>query len=199
MEIGNAAEWAAALGSIATAIIAGIALNAWRDQMRGTSRHQAAAEIAEAAQLTRYHFYDARNSMYLASEFPAAYHANANRTHQDEADGWAYVFKNRWDLLGTHILRLATLRAKAGALLSDDCATALEGLARKGRELHNFFADRIEQYRVGPNIVSQWTDQKWVQRVRDSVAVIPGDRSDPYSVEFEEKFASLKRLIDPFV
>jgi len=48
-EIGNLAEWVAAAALVATAIIAGIALSAWRDQLRGTSRHMAAAEIFEAA------------------------------------------------------------------------------------------------------------------------------------------------------
>jgi len=48
-EIGNLAEWVAAAALVATAIIAGIALSAWRDQLRGMSRHMAAAEIFEAA------------------------------------------------------------------------------------------------------------------------------------------------------
>jgi len=199
MEVGNAAEWMAALGSVATAIIAGLALNAWRDQMRGTSRHLAASEIAEAARLMKYHFYDARNALYMASEFPPAYNAQTTHTNQEEAEGWGFVFQKRWDLLGPQITHLAKLRAKAGAILSEDCATALGDLARKARELHNFFSDRVEQYRVGPNIVRQWSDQNWVQRVKSSVQVIPDDHSDPYSVEFEEKFAVLKELTDPFI
>ncbi len=35
--------------------------------------------------------------------------------------------------------------------------------------------------------------------VKDSVKVIPGEHTDRYSLEFEEKFAALKKLIDPFI
>jgi Tfp pilus assembly protein PilE len=65
------------VGSIATAALAGMAPRSWREQMRGTSRHLAAAQIAEAAQLTRYYFYDARNGLIHASEFPSAYNQNS--------------------------------------------------------------------------------------------------------------------------
>lgn len=200
MEIGNLAEWVAAAGGVATAIIAGVALSAWRDQIRGTSRHAAAAEIAEAAVLMKYHFYDARNAFFDIGEFPPTYRSQPSpRSYADEFTGWAYVFENRYSMLSAQIMRLATLRAKAGALLSDESAAALEALAKKGRELHGFFQDRLEQIRVGPNIVSQWTDQNWVKRVNASFQVIPQDHTDPYSLEFEEKFKALMRLIKPFI
>ncbi len=200
MEIGNLAEWVSAAAAIATAAIAFKALLAWRDQMRGASKHVAAAEILEAARLMRYHFYDARNAMYVPSEFPASYYqVSGQRSRQEETDGWAHVYGARWALLSPQILHLATLRAKAGAVLSEDCADALEALARKARELHGFFQDRVEQIKVGPSIVAQWTNQDWVKRVKESVEVIPGDHTDPYSLEFEEKFEALKKLIDPFI
>jgi hypothetical protein len=198
MEVGNMAEWVTAIAAVATAIIAGIALSAWRDQVRGTSRHQAAAEIAEAALLMKYHFYDARSPFYGAWEFPPAYHSNSNRTSNDEAAGWAFVFQKRWDHLSPEILRLATLRAKAGAILSDDCAAALGELAKKARELNNCFGDRVEQIRVGANIVAQWTDQDWVKRVKKSVEKVP-EESDPYTEEFEQKVKTLKDLLEPFI
>lgn len=199
MEIGNIAEWVAALAALATAGIAGWALRSWQDQVRGTSRHTAAAEIAEAAQLTRYHFYDARNPMIFTPEFPASYHQSNQRSRKEEADGYAHVYDGRWKLLGPQILRLATLRAKAGALLSEDCAKALEELARKARELHNFFGHQIEQIRVGPDIVSQWPDQRWVQKVKGAIEVNPDDHSDPYSLEFETKFDTLRKSLEPYM
>jgi hypothetical protein len=200
LEWGNVAEWLTALAALATAVFAWLALSAWRGQMRGTSRHMAAAEIAEAAQLIKYHFYDARNAFVVVGEFPPTYRSlRPPRSPGDEFMGWQHVFQNRYELLAPQISRLATLRAKAGALLSDECAAGLEALARKARELHGFFQDRLEQIRVGPNIVSQWTDQNWVKRVNTSFQVNPQDHSDPYSLEFEEKFAALMDLIKPFI
>jgi Tfp pilus assembly protein PilE len=118
VEIGNLAEWFAAATAVATAIIAGIALSAWRDQIRGTSRHAAGAEIAEAARLMKYHFYDARNPWYDTGEFSPSYRAQtAAKNNAEEAAGWAHVFQNRYSLLSEQIHRLAILRAKASKSL----------------------------------------------------------------------------------
>jgi len=198
LEVGSIAEWVGSLAAVATAIIAGFALYAWRNQIRGTSKHKAAVEIAEAAELTKYHFYDARNFFFGAWEFPAAYHAATMRTSHLEAEGFAYVFQNRYSTLSPHILHLATLRAKAGASLSEDCAKSLEELARKAGELNDWFRQRVEQLRAGENIVSQWPDQSWVKRVKESFEVCPG-RSDPYSREFEAKFDALKKSVAKFI
>lgn len=199
IDLGNVAEWIGASAAVATAFIAWLALTAWRGQMRGTSRHLAAAEILEAAQLMKFYFYDARNPLYVASEFPAGYHQLVNPNNNAQASAWAYIYKGRWALLEPQILRLATLRAKAGALLGDECAAALEELAKKARQLHGYFQEKVVQFRSGPNIVALWPDQKWVQLVNDSVQANPQQPTDKYSLEFEEKFEALKRLIQPHI
>jgi hypothetical protein len=84
-------------------------------------------------------------------------------------------------------------------LLGEETAAALGELARKARELHTFFQDRVEQIRVGEHIASQWTDQNWVKRVNASFKVNLDDHSDAYSLEFEEKFDSLMQLVKPFL
>jgi hypothetical protein len=199
MEPGNAAEWATAVAALGAALVALRALYMWPIQMRATTRHEAAAEIAEAAELLWYHFYDARNPFYASGEFPAEYLVIENPTDRQNADAWAHVFQTRWDILYPHILKLATLRAKTKTLLSDECAVALDEYARKARELSNFFRERVIQYRNGENIVAQWPDQSWVQRVRKSIQVEGEDHSDPYSLEFEGKYDLLKAKTYPFI
>lgn len=207
---GSVPGWIEALAAVATAIIAGIALRTWRTPLRGTTRHNAAAEILEQARLFRYLFYDARNPIYWAGEFPPGYHeksredqaarrrldVDADVGSEIEADGFAYVFDARWKLLEPQILQLAQLRAKAGAVLSEDVAQAIDGLARKGRELHNYMSQMVEQYRVGRGIVRQWGDQNWVQRVKAGVKVDDTKNpQDAYSLELEEKFNKLAELL----
>lgn len=211
---GSVPDWIEALAVVATAIIAVIALRTWRTPVHGTTRHNAAAEILEQARLFRYLFYDARNPMYWAGEFPPGYHekkreeqnarqrygVDADLGSETEADGFAYVFNARWKLLEPQMLQLARLRARAGAVLSEDVAKAIEDLARKGRELDNYMREMVEQYRVGPGIVRQWSDQRWVERVKASVTVDDTTNpQDPYSLEFEEKFNALAALLRPDV
>lgn len=187
--------WIEAGATAATALIAWAAYRAWLPQLRGSSKHAAAAAILEAARLMRYHFYDARSPWISAGEFPPAYRATVAHSSEEEAGGYAHVYEGRWKHLGPQIQQLATLRAKAGALLGDDVADALEGVARKARELHNFMTDSVAQYRAGPEIVREW-DQEWVELVKKSVKADPS-RDDKYSKEFEEKFAALENLLRP--
>jgi hypothetical protein len=199
IEWGSVAEWVAGIAAVATAIIAWAALRSWRDQMRGTSRHAAAAEIAETARLTKYHFYDARSPLYEQWEFPPDYDVLTQHGRDDEAKAWAHLFTNRFRGLAEQVNRLATLRAKAGALLNEECAAALEELARKARSLRYMFQQKVEHRRVGPDIVAQWPDQAWVKQVDQSVEVNPQNHTDAFSIDFEARYAALMSLVKPFI
>jgi hypothetical protein len=190
-----------AVGTFVTAAVAVYVAFTWQENLRKGTRHEAAIKVLEEASLFRYHFYDARNPLYLAGEFPPEYHAEANRTAADEAAGWAFVFTNRWKPVGAQMLELAKLRARAQAALGSNVAQAIEDLARKGRQLQNYFAERVNQYRVGPAIVAQWPDQEWVERVRQSIEADPdpATRTDAYSLEFDEKYQQLEKAVRPFV
>jgi hypothetical protein len=200
VEWGNLAEWVTGLAALATAAIAWMALRSWRDQASGMSKHKAAAKIAEAALLMKYHFYDARNPMYDPVEFPAAYNLQkpASRGPLEKARGWAHAYDGRYRRLNRQILRLATLRAKAGALLSEECAAHLEALARKARLLREYFGHSVAQIKAGGEVVKQW-DQKWVERVKQSITANPMDHSDPYSLEFEATYDAFMDCLKPFL
>jgi len=199
IELGPVSDWIAAIGSIATAVVAWIAFLAWRTQLRGASKHAAAAEIAESAQLLRYHFYDARSSLIFAGEFPESYHAARDHTDVDKANAYAYVYERRFKAFSPRILRAWELRAKAGALLSDDVADALGLLARIADRLRSFFEQAVDMVRDGKDLVAQYPDQDWVKLVRSSVRVDPQERTDPYSQEFEAAFEKLKTSLTPYL
>ena len=200
VEWGNVAEWVTGLAALATVAIAWMALRSWREQASGTSKHKAAAKIAEAARLMKYHFYDARNPIYDSVEFPAAYNLqqSTNRSPSENARGWAHAYDGRYRRLNRQILRLATLRAKAGALLSEECAARLEALARKARQLRQYFGNSVAQIKAGGEVVEQW-DQKWVERVKQSITANPMDHSDPYSLEFEATYDAFMDCLKPFL
>jgi len=195
-----------AVGAVATAVTAGIAWYAaatWRKTLSHASQHDVAREVLEAARLFRYLFYDARNPLYTPPELPADYYTVSGdaRSPTQEARGWAHVYEGRWKLLEPQLLELARLRARAGAVLGDEVADAIESLAKKGRELHGFFQDRVEQIRSGEAIVSQWADQDWVKRVNEALTADPDRRTrdDRYSREFEDKFRALEALVSRLI
>ena len=187
-----------AAATVAAAVIALVAVRQWRSQLKGTTKHETAMQVLEAARLFSYLFYDARNPFYAIAEFPAASRATRIRSDPEMASDWAHVFQGRWGLVDPQLIELARLRAKAGAVLGDEVADLIEKLARKGRELHGFFQDRVEQFRVGEAVVAGWPDQHWVERVRQSVEANPDKsaRNDRYSVEFEEAHRALNTAVE---
>jgi hypothetical protein len=191
-----------ALATIALAVTGIYVAATWQKNLRGTTKHQTAADVLEQARLFRNLFYEARSPWHDAGEFPSEYYtvSGPGRTPSQEADGWAFLYRNRWARVGHQMAKLAELRARAGAVLGEEAAQALEGLARKGRELHDFMRHRVEQIRVGEAIVSQWPNQDWVEQVKDGVDLkAPDKRDDAYSKEFEEKLAKLEKIVKPFI
>jgi hypothetical protein len=162
------ANWISALATAVTAVFAWMAITSWRAQLRGASKHAASQEIAVAAGMLKYAFYDARSPMILVWEFP------------------------KWP----HIFALAKLRPLAGAVLGDPVASAVESLARKARELHFVQEQAVKQKRDGAAIVAQYGDQNFVKRVRDSLEAVKGS-DDPFSLEFEAEMAKLQTLLSP--
>lgn len=200
---GNVAEWVAGLGALITAAIAASALRSWRSQLRATTKHTAANEIAAAASLLRYHFYDARNPLYTTDEWPSWYYEKPEqeRSREDEAKAWAHIYGNRYNKqLGPQVVEIAKLRAKALVLLGDDTAKAMTDLAKQARWLSLMFQERYNQIKAGPDIVAQWTGQDFVKQVKNSVQTDASENpDDDFSLAFEKAFANLLRLLKPWM
>ncbi len=191
-----------AVATVALAAVAIFAAATWGKNLRQATKHETAANVLEQARLFRYLFYDARSPSHDAGEFPPEYHAvsSRERTPTQEAEGWAFLYRNRWERLEQQMAKLGQLRARAGAVLGEGAAQALEELVQKGRELRDFMRHRVEQIRVGEAAVSQRPDQKWVERVKSGVDLKdPVKRDDAYSKEFEQKFEQLARVVRPFI
>lgn len=194
-----------AITTVATVVLAAVAIYVaatWGKNLREATKHETAANVLEQGRLFRYLFYDARNPWHSPGEFPPEYYtvSGRGRTQTQEAEGWAFLYRNRWGRLEQQMVKLAEQRARAGAVLGEGAAQALEDLARKGRELHDFMRHRVEQIRVGETIVSQWPNQEWVEQVKNSVEVKDPDKcDDSYSKEFEQKFKQLEQIVKPFI
>lgn len=183
--------------TVAGLFIAAGALGTWREELRGTSRHQAAREIDVAAEAYRYAFYAARSPMYWASEFPKRTREEAAAVQEGrDWQGYDHIYTNRRKEMWPEVEKLARLRATAAAVFGREVADAVDALARTAIELQNYQQEHVEHKRVGPDIVRQWPDQQWVQRVLDSVVTVTNqDPQDRFSREFEAKLATLKNLI----
>jgi hypothetical protein len=195
------ADWITAVGTGATAVIALFALRAWRTQLRGSNKHAAAQDIEIAALNLRYALEDARAPFIWAGEFPREYYdigPGQQRTAEQTALGYDHVYRNRWNDLWPHIRAFAKFRPRAGAVLGDAVADAVEALARKARELRFLQEEDVKYKSVGPQVVAGYGDQEFVKRVKASV--LAGRTSkDPLSVEFADELRKLRALLKPYI
>lgn len=187
------ASWLSAVTGVGTLVVALVALNTWKAQLHGTTRHDVANQIATAARSLRYAFYDARSAMIVGWEWPgwASEGPRAGERYGDQiANEYRHVYTNRTRELFAFVRACLDLRARAWAVFGEECAISLENLARKAREFEFIAEEFVEQIRVGPKIVNSWNDQEWVARVKGSIGVT-SSRDDPYSLEFEAAFHRL--------
>ena len=192
---GFAADWVAALAAVGTLVVAAWAALSWREQLRGGSKHTVAQEVATAARALRYAFYGVRSPLIEGWEFPESYWSRApgvTSSNSEEAEAYRHVYHRRMKELWPSIKAVADLRARSGAVLGEDVAKEIEVLAKKARELDFFFQQDVDQRRAGPEGVRRWTDQAFVERVKQSV-VVHDPPDDRFSREFE---ALLKALLD---
>jgi hypothetical protein len=188
-------DWLSALTSVATLVVAVLALGTWREQLRGTASHATALDLATEVRALRNKFFEARSPLFEAWEFPSSYYeAPLPRSSHQEAEAWRHVYGNRWKELWPQILKLADMRPRVGAVLGDAVAHRTENLARKARELRFWMDHSIEIYRAGEGVAA-WNDQAFVQRTRDSVVAGP-DRDDTLSQEFTSIYNEIIEQLD---
>jgi hypothetical protein len=192
---GSIPDWLVAAGTAATALFAWRALTAWRTQLRSETRHAAAAEIAEAVGRLKLHFYDARSPFIGAWEFDKKYQELEQPTNADKAEAYAHVYNTRWQHVHPELKNVATLMAKATALLGEPQSGAMDKLIKTASGLSSAYQERVEQLRAGPDIIAQWADQDWVRYVQKSVEVFE-ERDDKLSADFERDFHALIALLN---
>jgi hypothetical protein len=133
--------------------------------------------------------------MIWAWEFPDEYWAAGNnRSNTLNADSHWIVYQNRLKEMWPYVKAVAELRAKCGAVVGDDAAAAAEKLANTARQLQFYMQQHTDQLRAGPEGVTLWADQDFVQEVKNSVTVSDA-KDDKFSKEFDAAFDALLNLL----
>jgi hypothetical protein len=192
--------WISAVGELATAVIALIALLTWRRNLRGTAKFRVAHKVLEEARLLRYFFYDARSPWVDRGEFPPGTGDIPNNQRHDALNArvFAHAYNRRYKMVRRQILVVARLRARAGAVFGDELANKMEELVRVAGRLHTYFQEYVVMIREGREVLATRVDQDWQATVRAAVKVDPEHRTDPYSLEFEQKLKAIDDLLAKF-
>ena len=124
------------LAAITTSIVAVVGLKNWSRELRGKADFEVARALIRAVYKLRDEIRYARSPWTFPSEFPEGYSLiPSNKTDQNEAEAWSYVFTNRWknvaeavqefevQVLEAEALWGSEIKTKANALRN--CATSL--------------------------------------------------------------------------
>lgn len=124
------------IAAITTSIVAVIGLKNWSRELRGKADFEIARALIRSVYKLRDEIRYARSPWTSGSEFPEGYSSlPRDRTAQNEAEAWSYVFTNRWknvadaaqefeaQVLEAEALWGAEIKSKANELRS--CATSL--------------------------------------------------------------------------
>ncbi len=105
----------AAAGAV-TAYVAVSGIKKWRNELEGKAGFESARSLARATYRLRDAVASFRAPLITSDEFPAEYFENSKRSSQDEAQAYAYIYKNRWAPVKEAVVEFDTQALEAEAL-----------------------------------------------------------------------------------
>jgi hypothetical protein len=109
-----------------TAYVAFTGLEKWQKELRGKASFEVARELIKSVYKLRDEIKYCRSPFTLASEFPEEYYkeSRGERSAENEGQGWAHVYANRWLPVGEalQVFDTAVLEAEAlwGTSIKDE-------------------------------------------------------------------------------
>ncbi|HVJ38192.1 MAG TPA: hypothetical protein VM687_10390 [Stenotrophomonas sp.] len=104
------------LAAIVTSSVAIIGLRRWRTELRGKADFEIARGLARATYKLRNELESYRAPFVRGGEFPDSYYQARTKTAQDEAQGWAHVYANRWRFVAAAVEEFDSHTLEAEAL-----------------------------------------------------------------------------------
>lgn len=99
-----------------TAIVAVIGLKNWSRELKGRAEFEAARNLIRATYKLRDEIARCRSPFMGGYEFPKEYVHGAQHSPEEEARGWAYVYRNRWEPVLSALQDFETNALEAEAL-----------------------------------------------------------------------------------
>ena len=185
------AEIITAIAAIAGAITAAIGVNTWRSELKGRAEFDSAINLMRSIYKARQCITSIRSPFIFANEFPDEYKsASSSRTPEQEANGYAHVFKRRWEPLSPAIEELELNVIEAEILLGKDVANATKEFMQNIRRLQVSIETFIEE----KSSHTEPIDKSFSITLRRDVFDTKS-KDNELSQNFESSVSSLERLM----
>jgi hypothetical protein len=185
-----------ALAAIATVIIAFKGLSTWSRQLHGTAHFEAAKGVAKATYRVRERLQASRSPLLSAHEFPPEYHeAGAKRSSEREAQGYAYVYFNRWAPVGEAMQEFDASVLEAEALWGKPVRDTTDQLRKVVREVNVAVDALIANAASGGEDFS--SDREFGKLMRSTVSAVPTDSKNEVNGKLAAAIQALDELLRP--
>ena len=181
--------------AVITASVAVVGLQRWRLELRGKADFEAARALARATYKLRDELAMCRTPFVRAHEFPPSYNSSKSRTPQQEAEGWAHMYKTRWQPVWSAIQEFDTQALEAEALWGTAAREKTQALRACVKELNVAIEAVIDDKAAGGQNFA--TDRELGKRMRATASASGNDQSNELSKSIASAVKGIEELLRP--
>ncbi|MBM3358681.1 MAG: hypothetical protein FJY54_13270 [Betaproteobacteria bacterium] len=181
------------VAAIVTASVAAYGINKWRRELSGKAHYDAAHGLLKATYKLRDAIAGARSPLILAGEFPSGYGgAMAKPSNDEEAQAYAYVYRNRWKPIWDALEIYDSAALEAEAVWGDPVKSSTERFRRCLNTLQTSNDFHVDYVRSGGTNL----DRDFTKKVRADISASRGS-DDPLSQEIRDSIAAIEAQVKP--
>jgi hypothetical protein len=184
------------LAAIATATVAIKGLSTWNRELRGKASFDVARSLAKSAYKVRDKLQQSRSPLLSAREFPDEYHEGGlKKTPEQEANGYAYLYSNRWSPVWEVMQEFDASTLEAEALWGSPVREATDQLRKVVREVSVAIEAIISNAAANGEDFS--TDREFGKKMRSTVSALPSDAKNELNIKLSAAVEVIDNLLRP--
>lgn len=184
------------IAGITTAIVAIRGLSTWNRQLRGAADFDVARSLAKCTYKLRDKIQACRSPMIWAHEFPPEYReAGFTRTPQQQANGYAFVYANRWEPVFEALQEFDATTLEAEALWGGAVRTATDELRSVARKVNAGIDSYIEDAASDGHIFT--VDREFGKEIRAIISATSSQQDNPINIALHKAVEGIDALIRP--
>lgn len=195
LTIGVVKDLFVAGAAVTTGVVAVVGLKRWKAEIRGKADFETARELARATYKLRDEIAQCRSAFVRAQEFPEDYLASSKRTPEQEANGWAHVYKHRWAPVWEAIQGFDSRALEAESLWGSNVRKLTDELRACARELNVAIEATIDDKGYGG--ASFATDAAFAKAMRSTISAVGSDLSNPLTKKVLDCVAAIESSLRP--
>lgn len=185
-----------AIAGITTAFVAIRGLSTWNRQLRGAADFDVARSLAKCTYKLRDKIQACRSPMIWAHEFPPEYQkAGLTRTPQQQAEGYAFVYANRWEPVFLALQEFDATTIEAEALWGSAVRTATDQLRSVARQVNAAIDTYIDDAASGGHIFT--LDRELGQEIRATISATSSQQENRINIALHKAVEGIDALILP--